>query len=257
MWRYIVAFLLLFATAADARNFWPDGRPANFYRTSLEPQYASIANREPAICTEVLTALNKPHRPADMNISTNGNIVADILLSSELDVAWQRVAVEGPQTMLNFSPAVDLANISQPQVVVVLPAADGQTNFLVTFDHLPEPLRSGEPLRDPKYENIIEILGKAGSAYNYIDVNLTTTPEFPVADYYWAHSYLPLFYDLITVKGRVEILATHAPGANDAVWKRKRARVDVYVLDYQSKEKLPIICRFESMHGLTNKQGEE
>lgn len=249
MWRYVVASLLLFVTAADARNFWPDGRPANFYQMSLEPEYASIANRDPAICSQVLKALNKPHKPADMNISTNTNIVADILLSSQLDVSRQRVQVLSLERMLDFATAVDIANNGHPWVVVLSPSPDGHSNILEIFDHLPEQLRSGEPV-DPHHEGILSFLG--GTAQNDIYVNSMTTPELPEGPDEGA-----LFFNVITVGGRVEILAAIGNGPNEAVWRRKSARVVVYVVDYQPREKLHIVCRFESKQEVREKRGGE
>jgi hypothetical protein len=250
MWRCLVAFLLLFAADAEAKDIWSNGRPVNFYQMSSEPEYASIANRDPVICARVLKALNKPYKPADMNKSTNTNVAADILLSSELEIEWRRAEVLNPggksELGLKFAPAVDLANNGRPQVIALIPRTDATANDLAIFDHLPEQLRSRNPL-DPRYESVRRLL--EGGVGNFVEIY--RKPEFQNVEG------RALFHDVIFVEGRVEILATPAYDANEAVWEARKAHVEVYVLDYQSKETIPVLCRFESKEEATKKRGVE
>ncbi|HTV35321.1 MAG TPA: hypothetical protein VMF12_02730 [Xanthobacteraceae bacterium] len=207
-------------------------RPENFYRL--------VSGADPTICRPILDSLNRGHVVSD-NTVHNFNIVGELLLSSELEVRWQRRAV-GPDV---FPSSLDIASVDI--------ASDGHLKTVYRWDFNSGGIYANElslsaaplalPAEDPLPAKIItETAGPHGE--NLISIDERTAPAL------WRQvARLPSFdtsFDLniVTVRKTVLLLVAGAIEAQYAV-ERGQA-VHVYVVKYRSKTDLSLRCVLRS-----------
>jgi hypothetical protein len=223
------------ARSTDTLWMLRDGRPENFF--------SSISGTDKSVCQTVLQSLNKGYLlpKARRNVS-NRNLVADVLLASDLQLPWRRRHFDGPDLIIradvDFS-SVDLANDGHPRVIYRWAQASrmaGYWNDLflppTTVDEVtsaaPLPEDIFQKLAGPNEENRLMI--EKG-----LPIEVRRSKDFPNS---------PLFaLNIVQVDGRALLIGAGALEATLAV-ERSPQPFGVFVMEYHSKENIALVCRF-------------
>jgi len=218
--------LALVATGALAAVL--DHRPANFF--------TAIWEKDKQICGLVLASLNKEHRLSHdlYNVVQNPNFVTDLLLTSDLQVQWQRMPLQSG-SQLDYA-SVDLANSGRAIPVFRWDFSDalGFRNELMLPTAVPDEIVSGKPIPN----DIISRLG-GPNAQNVLKITV------PMSSFWTAETFPSngLFdFNLLEVAKKVFLLGAGSQDAQRTVMQG--GAFNAFVMEFRSMHEVSVICHF-------------
>ena len=225
------ALLIALTATATAVVAAPiDHRPANFF--------SSVVEKDKSICSPILQSLNKENRlPPDLFDVSNPNFITDLLLTSDLQVAWRRVPLkyEVAARQLDYA-SVDLANDGRTIAVVRWDFYDraGYRNELILPPTLPDEFTSGQQLT----EAIVTTLS-GENARNVLRIpfqasDVWTTATYPSGGFF--------DFNILKVGNKAFILGAAAQAAEWTV--TRGGGFDAFVIEYHSMQIISVVCHF-------------
>jgi hypothetical protein len=220
-----VSGVLLMASGALAAPM--DHRPKNFFSV--------VWQKDRAVCGAVLTSLNEEYRlPPDLYRWTNPNLMTDLLLTSDLEVEWQRMPLETWE--LDYT-SVDLANDGHEIPVLRWAFADhmsGYNNILFLPPALPEEIASGQSLKD----DIIRKLSGDRLRIQRGSSDFWTWDNYPVNG----------TFDFTIIKHGNRFFLLGAASLDAQRTTINEGGFDAFVMAFHTQQDIPVICHF---HGGT------
>jgi hypothetical protein len=205
-----------------------DHRPANLF--------TAIWEKDKQICGPVLASLNKEHRLSQdlYNVVQNPNFITDLLLTSDLQVQWQRMPLKSGDQLDYVS--VDLANSGRPISVFRWDFSDalGFRNQLMLPPAVPDEVASGQPLPN----DIISRLG-GPNAQNVLKITV------PMSSFWTAETFPSngLFdFNLLEVAKKVFLLGAGSQDAQRTVMQG--GGFNAFVMEFHSMHEVSVICHF-------------
>jgi|SRR5579859_1892358 len=207
-------------------------RPAGLYRLKVD--------RDHTICRPLLYSLNQPFKLVHFDVTTNPSFMSEILLSSNLDVPWQRKFIKDGQIVstLDFAK-VDLAN-------------DGHLGDLYRWGYLASNRGADDLIftrqqdkvsssRDQLDATIIKAISGIHNE-NVIVIDPQTAPDlFLIARAAVGDS---LLINVARIRTTAIVLAVPAAEANQP--DGKEPLFQVYALRYHRNKHLSLVCQFST-----------
>lgn len=218
--------LALIANTASAALL--DHRPKNFF--------SALWQKDKEVCETVLKSLNKEYLiPKDLYGVRNPNFITDLLLTSDLQVPWQRIPLkyDGAQWGLDYV-SVDLANDGQRVPIFRWDFYDraGSRNELILPSTVPDEIIFGKP----PAEDIIRRLS-GPNAKNVLRIgpsDLWTRDTYPLNGMF--------DFNLLRVGNRVFLLGAGSIDAERTAWKG--GGFNAFVMEYRSMQDISVVCHF-------------
>jgi len=200
-----------------------------------ENSFSVVWEKDKEICGPVLASLNKEHSLSqELYGVQNPNFITDLLLTSDLQVQWQRMPLQSGGQLDYVS--VDLANSGRAIPVFRWDCSDalGFWNELMLPTTVPDEVASGKPLPD----NIISRLG-GPNAQNVLKITV------PMSSFWTAETYPSngLFdFNLLEVSKKVFLLGAGSQDAQRTVMRG--GGFNAFVMEFHSMQSFSVVCHF-------------
>ncbi|GLH77085.1 hypothetical protein SSBR45G_19930 [Bradyrhizobium sp. SSBR45G] len=216
--------------------------------------YSVVSAHDTPACESILASLNKEYRIKDETLDTNprASVEADLLLSSDIQIPWERKLVQQPDGGGDDLTSLDFAQVHLGSRTLSM-IRRGFTKFVpevgarleISRLWLSSALRLSLPSDRPLAVDEVPL---AGASEAQLDAKvLKSMDDGP--DILLKFGEAPAgsnLFNVVSVRGDLYLLVVDAIQAGTAVQRTLEGVVDLFVLRLASEDQVRTVCHFRS-----------
>lgn len=198
--------------------------------------YKTVTAVDPAICAHVVKSLNRQDHSIRGN-PLNSAAIADALLSSDLQLGWKRLDIRNSTLILDYVRFRTAAGERE--------TAFRWSGYVHGFGESALMISTANPAEFFTGDTADEsVFGKIRKASEQIKPDFDTTSDWNKERDAPENRDTIFYLNLIQLKDQLYVLATQSTIADEVVYRHRQLPLEVYLLRYDSRDKMPMICHY-------------